>query len=224
MKKIRINNIECRKPSPIKDKLVYEIIKWETNPYYGKEEELVKEGYEQSIGDDFLKKDNHYIDINSFKNLESCYVVAWLKVNNEGFPYVETVGEHLLDLDGAELYSFMEVYRRANEKLKQKYNLINFMNCEYDNTVIMTNGVEADVIAEVNTDYGNFVITIDDNCYLILKRLENGKYEPKHYIEKEFHDVLRDLPSLSDGDKKTYENKHLDVNPYSTKISKRVKR
>ena len=222
MKKIRINNIECRKnASPRSDKFSYEIVKWEPNSYYGKEEELIKEGYEWSIGGDFLQKDAHSIDRIMFYSKEFCYVIAWLNIDNEGVPYIKTVGDRLLDLNGAELYSFMEVYRRADEKLKQKNSLINLMNSENDNAVTMTNGVEIDVVAEVNTDYGDFVITVDDNCYLILKRLENGKYEPKQYIEKEFHNALKELPSLSE---KTFENKHLDVNPYSTKISKRVKK
>ena len=131
MKKIRINNIECRKHAPsTKGKFLYEIVKWQTNPYYGKEEELIKDGYEWSISGEFLQKDEHIIDGMCFYAKESCYVIAWLKIGSEDTPYIETVGDRLLDLDGAELYSFMEVYRRADEKLKQKQHLINLMNNE----------------------------------------------------------------------------------------------
>ena len=107
MKNIRINNIECRPYlAPNVSGTLYEIVKWCD---YEREEELDMDEY-------------------NFENSESCYVIAWLKVNNKGLPYIETVGDHLLDLDGAELYSFMEVYRRADEKLKQKQHLINLMN------------------------------------------------------------------------------------------------
>lgn len=230
MKNIRINSIECRRVPCIKGKLFYEIIKWETNPHYKKEEELIKDGYEWSIGGEFLQKDNKSIDKNCFKNPETCYVIAWLNIDNEGVPYIKTVGDRLLDLNGAELYSFMEVYRRADEKLKQKYNIIEIMNKENKNIVTLTNDVEAEVVAEVKTDYGDFVITVDDYCYLILRRLENGKYEPRQYIEKEFHDVLRKLPSLSNWNEETnknnddeieYKNKYLDINPYSTEVVKK---
>lgn len=43
---IRINNIEFRKYNSTKTKKpLYEIIKWESNPYYNKKLEYFKEGY-----------------------------------------------------------------------------------------------------------------------------------------------------------------------------------
>lgn len=214
MKNIRINNIECRKC----DTPFYEIINWFPNPYYGKEDDYIKDGYEWNDDKTCLIKDCYHIHESNFKNEESCCVIAWIKLSDDGTVTLESVDDRILNLEPEELKDFIEVYRISNDKLKQKHHLIDLMNSENDDAVTMTNGVEIDVVAEVNTDYGKFVITVDDNCYLILKRLENSEYEPKYHIEKEFHNALKELPSLGE---KTYENKHLDINPYSTKISKR---
>ena len=119
MKKIRIDDIECRQT--IYKPKEYEIVKWYENERYGKEQQLVEEGYVKEVYKDGswgLKKDNHTINESCFKHPESCYVIAWLKPNY-GEPDVdmETVGSRVLDLEADELDLFMQVYRLANSMI-----------------------------------------------------------------------------------------------------------
>ena len=122
MKKIRIDNIEFRRyPLPIKKgRLFYEIVKWEKNPYYNKEDELIKEGFTWSITGDFLQKDDVVLDKSRFINNETCYVIAWIKISDQNIPYMQTVGSRLLELNDSEFKTFMEIYREANKRLNKK--------------------------------------------------------------------------------------------------------
>lgn len=122
--KVRINNIECRKS--IYQSHEYEMVKWYTNNYYGKEKELLECGYERveySGGDWGITKNNHTINSSCFKNPESCYTIATLKENRrEPDVDMETVGGRLLELEPNELNEFMKVYRLAYDMIMEKIN------------------------------------------------------------------------------------------------------
>lgn len=116
--KIRINDIECR---AIKSKHYdYEMVKWYENPYYGKEQEYIDNGYEkvEYPGGWGLRSDHTTVNESCFKNPESCYVVAFLIIN-KGEPDVDmqTVGSRLLELSSEERQTFFEVYKLANDKI-----------------------------------------------------------------------------------------------------------
>jgi hypothetical protein len=121
--RIRINNIECRKYTATKtDEVHYEIIKWEPNSYFGKEQEYRDNGYVDSFGGDFLEKDRTSIQKTIFNNQESCFTVAALLLNRkEPCTYLESVGSRLLDLSQEEIQDFFEVYRLAEPKIQKKH-------------------------------------------------------------------------------------------------------
>lgn len=123
--KIRINDFECRKSTYREDE--YEIVKWEVNQYYGQEKFLIEwEGYtkqEYAGGDWGLSNGSHIINSSCFKNPESCYVIASLKVNRrEPDIDMETVGGRLIDLEQDELDMFMRVYRLAYHMIMETIN------------------------------------------------------------------------------------------------------
>ena len=123
--KIRINDFECRSSIYREDE--YEMVKWEINQYYGQEKFLIEwEGYEK-VGNDSsnwgLRKGSHTINSSCFKNPETCYVIATLKLNRrEPDVDMETVGSRLLDLEPNELTEFMKVYRLAQDMIMQNLN------------------------------------------------------------------------------------------------------
>lgn len=121
--KIRINNIECRKYTTTHTKEPhYEIIKWEENILYGKEQEYREAGYVDSFGGDFLVKDGHSISKSGFELKETCYTIASLILNRrEPDVYLQSVGSRMLELDGDEIKDFFEVYRIANLKIYHKH-------------------------------------------------------------------------------------------------------
>jgi hypothetical protein len=121
--KVRINNIECRLTQTR-----YEIIKWFPNEYYNAEQKLIEEGYEKvefGNGDWNLKKDYHSINSSCFKNPESCYVIAWLKYDEDEYcTELESVGDRILNLDKKERDDFFTVYELANKMILEKEKVI----------------------------------------------------------------------------------------------------
>lgn len=118
--RIRINNIEFKKyTSTKKDKPLYEIVKWEYNFYYGKEEEYRNNGYVDSFGGDFLQKEGKSIQKSFFSSLESCYVIAFIEKGKESWE-LKSVGERMLDLTPEEWVEFHQVYTLGQAKLNKK--------------------------------------------------------------------------------------------------------
>lgn len=121
--KVRINNIECRLTQTR-----YEIIKWFPNEYYNAEQKLIEEGYEKvefGNGDWNLKKDYRSINSSCFKNPESCYVIAWLKYDEDEYcTELESVGDRILNLDKKERDDFFTVYELANKMILEKEKVI----------------------------------------------------------------------------------------------------
>jgi len=119
MKKVRINNIECRKYTSTKTKDThYEIIKWYDNKYFGKRDKMLSEEWKETFGGEGITNGSYTIDNSCFKNRESCYTVASLYLNRkEPDVYLKSVGSRLLDLSKEEINDFFEVYRIANKKI-----------------------------------------------------------------------------------------------------------
>lgn len=117
--KIRINNLEFRKSISIKkDKILYEIVKLENNPYFGKEEEYRKDGYIDSFGGDYLQKENKSIQKLCFMYPESSYVIAFIEKGKESWE-LRSVGERMLDLTPEEWVEFHQVYTLGQTKLNK---------------------------------------------------------------------------------------------------------
>lgn len=118
--KIRINNLEFKKYTSTKTKKpLYEIIKWETNRHFGKEEEYRKDGYIDSFEGQFLQKSGHSIDKTLFKSPETCYVIAFIERDLENWS-LKSVGERMLDLTPEEWEDFHQVYKLGQAKLNKK--------------------------------------------------------------------------------------------------------
>jgi hypothetical protein len=117
--RIRIDNIECRNSQGC-----YEIVKWYTNKYYGSEESMIEEGYERIVYDDgrwALQKDCFTVHGSCFVNPESCYTIATLKWDADEYcNELVSVGSRLLDLSKKERDAFFEVYRYAEDRIKQE--------------------------------------------------------------------------------------------------------
>lgn len=114
MKNIRIENIEIRKTdyksSP------YEFVKWWPNQYHQQKEIMLQDGWIDS--GDGITKDHNGIHNSCFLNLETCYVMAWMKKDNDGW-YMETVGSRLLEISEEELKLFFDIYKKADKKLNK---------------------------------------------------------------------------------------------------------
>ena len=116
---IRINNIEFKKYNSNKTKKpLYEIIKWESNPYYDKKLEYLKEGYKVNHEGWGLTKNGHTIDMKFFNTRESCFVIAFIEKNSESWE-LRSVGERLLDLTPEEWNDFHQVYTLGQAKLNK---------------------------------------------------------------------------------------------------------
>ena len=112
--RIRINQIECRFSQNR-----YEIVKWQPNSYYGKEQEYVDKGWE--VGEEFYRLNNTSIHKNIFMNPESCYTVATLRYDDgEGCCDMETVGPRLLQLSKPERDDFFAVYEYAEDRIRDE--------------------------------------------------------------------------------------------------------
>jgi hypothetical protein len=115
--KIRINQIECRFSQGR-----YEIVCWQPNSYYNKQEEYLADGWERSGG--FYRKNNISISEQCFVNPETCYTVATLHYDaDEGCCDMQTIGPRLLQLDREHREDFFAVYELAEDRIpKQKTN------------------------------------------------------------------------------------------------------
>jgi len=117
--RIRIDNIECRFSH---DR--YEIVKWYPNKYYGSEESMIEEGYERIVYDNggwALQKDCFTIHGSCFANPESCYTISTLQWDADEYcNELVSVGSRLLDLSKEERDAFFEVYKYAEDRIKQE--------------------------------------------------------------------------------------------------------
>ena len=117
--RIRIDNIECRNSHGR-----YEIVKWYNNTYYGSEDRMIADGYERKVfpnGSWAMTKEWHTVHGSCFANKESCYTIAMLKWDADEYcNELVSVGSRLLDLSKEERDAFFEVYRYAEDRIKQE--------------------------------------------------------------------------------------------------------
>jgi hypothetical protein len=110
----------------------YEILKWQPNPYYGKEEDYeliklnpvsVKVTEEDVYG--YTPKGEHYgafiVDKSCFENPETCYVLSTFTIDDEG-PNLVWCGERPLNLDKREWSNFMKCVKLAYNYIRQITN------------------------------------------------------------------------------------------------------
>lgn len=54
-------------------------------------------------------------------------------------------------------------------------------------------------VATLTDGFGVCQIIMDDNCYVLCLRQKDGRYKPTTHIFKEALEILKTLPSLSEG-------------------------
>ena len=112
--RIRINQIECRFSQGR-----YEIVKWQPNCYYNKQQEYIDNGWELSGG--FYRLNNTSIDANCFVNPDTCYTIATSHHDKgEGCCDLKTVGSRLLELSRPERVDFFAVYEYAEDRIQEE--------------------------------------------------------------------------------------------------------
>ena len=112
--RVRINQIECRFSQGR-----YEIVKWQPNAYYNKQQEYIDNGWELSGG--FYRSNNISIGESCFVNPETCYTIATLHYDKgEGCCDMKTVGSRLLELSKLERADFFAVYEYAEDRIQEE--------------------------------------------------------------------------------------------------------
>ena len=120
-------------PKPLQDHLKYnpfsffEILKYEKNTYYGREQEYLDNGYEESFGGDFLQKDHHSIQRTFFKKEESAYMLAhWDRMDHdEKIPDLSFCGNRPFDLSPEDQVIFMQLAKECQEYIQSILNEFN---------------------------------------------------------------------------------------------------
>jgi hypothetical protein len=116
--KIRINNIECRFGQGR-----YEIVKWQPNGYYNKQEEYLADGWELDGG--FFRRNNVSIQASIFDSPEHCHTVATMHYDaGEGCCDMKTVGPRLLDLNKMDRKDFFAVYELTEKRIRKENKTI----------------------------------------------------------------------------------------------------
>ena len=114
-------------PKPLQDHLKYnpfsffEILKYEKNPYFGKEQEYLDNGYVESFGGDFLQKDHHSIQRTFFKKEESAYMLAhWNRMDHDEYiPDLVFCGKRPLELTDEEQITFMQLAKEGQLHIEE---------------------------------------------------------------------------------------------------------
>ena len=102
----------------------FEILYVQANIYYGKEKELIAEGYEWSWGGSFLQKSGHSIDKSSFDIPEIAYVLAnWENMDHDELtPDLKFVGSRPLEISEEEQLTFMRLAKIGQVEIEQQLN------------------------------------------------------------------------------------------------------
>lgn len=112
---------------PTEDSRYLEVVKWQPNDKYGKEDEYEKHERENGMGCYYTKKGEEYsirYDESCFRHPESCYTLASYDYDKkEDFYSLRFCGDRPLDLDEKDFKDFIEVIRAAkdiiNNQIKQ---------------------------------------------------------------------------------------------------------
>jgi len=100
----------------------FEILYVQPNMYYGKEEELIAQGYEWSWGGSFLSKVGHSIDKSCFISPESKYMLAcWEDMDHDELsPDLRFVGSRPMELSEEEQEIFMRVAKIGQVEIERQ--------------------------------------------------------------------------------------------------------
>lgn len=94
--------------------IYYEIVKFEPNPYYGKEHEYT---YDEEEGSYYKGDERVRISPSCFKNAETCYVIASLDVDKH--EYLEhniiSVGNRPFELNEDEMTDYIDICKYTYE-------------------------------------------------------------------------------------------------------------
>jgi len=107
----------------------YELIKFEENNIYNKEQEYINDGYEISFGGDYLFKNNKQISRSLFELKETCFVIGYFKPNyNEPDDVqINIYGDRFSDLSPKELINAHTLIKETTiEIIKQIKQIINY--------------------------------------------------------------------------------------------------
>ena len=100
----------------------FEIVKFEKNPYFGKYQEYIDNGYEESFGGDFIQKPGHSIQKTFFDREESCYTLAsWDNINHDELtPDLRFCGSRPFDLNTTDLDIFMQLASIGQREIEKQ--------------------------------------------------------------------------------------------------------
>ena len=118
---MRRNNIEIRKTSTCKSPVEYyfEIVKWQSNKYFGRYDEFIKNGYKESFLGYSLEKDGHSISVHAFTgNPETCFTIAsW--GSSPPFKF-RKIQDRFNNLDNEEKAIFEKLYIHREKQNKKR--------------------------------------------------------------------------------------------------------
>ena len=119
---IRIGDIEFRHAKSLYDVKYFEIVKWENNPLYQKENtDRYKYDEDRKMYRD-LNFENTWIDPECFKRPECCYTIATFKDDEHNrISELKFCEDRPMKLDGIEFARFMKVAKLAYEELKEMW-------------------------------------------------------------------------------------------------------
>lgn len=107
----------------------FEIVKEEPNPYFGKYEEYLENGYRESFGGEFIEKidGSSSISRSCFLNETVSYVLAyWDNLDHdERTPDLKFVGSRPFDLTKDEQAVFMDLAAICQEEIEEQLNNFN---------------------------------------------------------------------------------------------------
>jgi hypothetical protein len=100
----------------------FEIVKFEKNPYFGKYQEYIDDGYEETFGGDFLQKIGHSIQKTFFDREESCYTLAnWDNMDHDELtPDLRFVGSRPFDLSKEDMDIFIQIATLAQKEIERQ--------------------------------------------------------------------------------------------------------
>ena len=123
--KIRINNIGVRPPTyigkqPENAKHTLSIVQYYPNKCFSKLKEYLANGWEDSEGNDYIRKNNCTMGKTMFDLEELCVVIAYIIYDpDELCTDLKSVGERILDLSEDDRKDFFGAYKIATNKMKE---------------------------------------------------------------------------------------------------------
>lgn len=102
----------------------FEIVKFEKNGLFGKLQEYIDNGYEESFSGDFLQKDGRSIQKSFFDREESCFTLAsWNNMDHdEKIPNLSFCNNRPFELAQEDQIIFMQLAKIAQDHIEKILN------------------------------------------------------------------------------------------------------